>query len=320
MDSSNKACLLVLLVASASNVSWAADGDMLVTSRNTNSVKRYDGVTGAFLGDFVTSGSGGLLATQDAAYGPDGSFYVTGRGNTSVLRYDGQTGAFLGTFTTGRALDNPTKFSFGPDGLLYISQWSITTPTVLRYDAVTGAFVDDFTGFISQPQEHIWDVSGNLYVASFGSANVQKFDSSGNNLGPFTEAGRLTGPTNLRWGADGNMYVLDWGLGRERIFDRVTGAFLGDFAGGLTRAEGSTIGPDGFLYIADWQDNDINQFDATTGAFIKVFSDQGGLLQPNNITFTQQPIPEPSLLLSLGIGAAVVLRRRKRTARAETPA
>ncbi len=36
------------------------DGNLYVSNSNTNSIKRYDGATGDFLGDFVTSSSGGL--------------------------------------------------------------------------------------------------------------------------------------------------------------------------------------------------------------------------------------------------------------------
>ena len=37
----------------------AAPRDLFVSSSGTNSVKRYDGATGAFLGDFVSAGSFG---------------------------------------------------------------------------------------------------------------------------------------------------------------------------------------------------------------------------------------------------------------------
>ncbi|NNF56684.1 MAG: hypothetical protein HKN04_00440 [Rhodothermaceae bacterium] len=47
--------------------------DLLVSSRNTNSVKRYDGTTGTYLGDFVAPGAGGIAAPQDVALGLDGA-------------------------------------------------------------------------------------------------------------------------------------------------------------------------------------------------------------------------------------------------------
>ena len=41
-----------------------AAADLLVLSNDTNEVLRYDGGTGAFLGAFVSAGSGGLDGPQ----------------------------------------------------------------------------------------------------------------------------------------------------------------------------------------------------------------------------------------------------------------
>lgn len=286
---------VVILTAVAS----AADRDLLVSSRNTHSIKRYDGSTGAYVGEFVTAGSGGLSFPQDIEFLPDGSVLVSGRGNSALLRYDGQTGAFLGAFTSGRALDNPTKFSFGPDGNIYISQWSATSPTVLLYNGSTGVYINEFTaGGLALPQEQIWDSAGRSYIASYGLGAVYRFDAAGNNLGAFTGPGNLSGPTNLRWGSDGDLYVLDWTTGRERRFDATTGALVGDFAAGLVRAEGSTVGPDGRLYVGEWQQNHVRVFDGSSGQNLGIFAAGGGLLQPNDIEFLPI-VPEPSSLMLL---------------------
>lgn len=45
---------------SAIGLTVGKDGNLYVSNSNTNSIKRYDGATGDFLGDFVTSSSGGL--------------------------------------------------------------------------------------------------------------------------------------------------------------------------------------------------------------------------------------------------------------------
>jgi hypothetical protein len=47
------------------------DCDLLVSSRVTNSVLRFDGVTGDYLGDFVSPGSGGLDAAWIMAFVPE---------------------------------------------------------------------------------------------------------------------------------------------------------------------------------------------------------------------------------------------------------
>ena len=53
-----------------------AAADLLVLSNDTDEVLRYDGSTGAFLGAFVSAGSGGLDEPSGLAFGPDGNLYV----------------------------------------------------------------------------------------------------------------------------------------------------------------------------------------------------------------------------------------------------
>ncbi len=50
---------------------------MYVANAGTNSILRYDGVTGEFKDVFVLSGSGGLQRPCDLAFGPDGNLYVS---------------------------------------------------------------------------------------------------------------------------------------------------------------------------------------------------------------------------------------------------
>src|SRR5689334_2537815 len=56
--------------------------DIYVGSRNNSSVKKYDS-TGNYLGDFISSGSGGLNTTQDILFLSDSVLLVTGLNNTA---------------------------------------------------------------------------------------------------------------------------------------------------------------------------------------------------------------------------------------------
>ena len=263
-------------------------GDMFISSRGTNSIKRYDGQTGELISTFVSSSSGGLVRPQEVIFGPDGHLYVVGIENDAVKKYDKETGEYLGDFSTGYALDNPTKMTFHSDGMIYISQWG-GNQKVIRFDVATGAYVDEFTSTsVLNGCGHAWDAEGNLYVASWGSngsnGSVHKFNSSGEFQGIFipTGSGGLSGPVNL-WFRNGDLFVVDWTQGDVYRYDGTTGEFKETFISGMVRTEGFTFDEDGFIYLADWQLNRINRYDST-GTFVDTFV-AGGLLNPNSVTF-----------------------------------
>lgn len=145
--------------------------DLYVGSAATHSVRRYDGTTGEFLGEFVTSGSGGIVHPTGMTLGPDGHLYVAnyslGQSDNAVFRYQGPTedrpGAFIDRFVPvgSGGLESPFGVLFGPDGNgdgiqdLYVTSAKINTQSyyayhdtssVKRYDGRTGAFIDTFVG------------------------------------------------------------------------------------------------------------------------------------------------------------------------------
>jgi ELWxxDGT repeat protein len=151
-----------------------------VNSSN-NDVKRYDGTTGQFLGEFVASGSDGLHHAAGLTFGPDGNLYVVSggwdgqnggiNGLAAVLRYEGPAspdklppGTFLGIFVQpdSGGLNSPFGLLFGPDGNadgrqdLYVStelyqgaafNAKKDTSAILRYDGATGSFIDALVPF-----------------------------------------------------------------------------------------------------------------------------------------------------------------------------
>ena len=273
-----------VFVAAPTVNTFAQSSYLLVSSRNTFSIKRYNGDTGAYIDDFVNVRSGGLLSPQEVLW-LNGSLLVTGRGNKQILEYDGQTGNFIGAFSTGYDLDEPTKMTLGPDSMLYVSQWGQNKSKVVRFRAQNGAFVDEFTSIgLNQGCGHAWDGDGNLYVAGFGSADVKKFDIRGQFVTVFSEPGHLRGPVNLWFGEDGDLFVVDWALGSVLEFDGTDGAFKSTFISGLQNAEGFAFGPDSTLYLCDWTLNRVNRYDRA-GQLLGVFAQGGGLITPNSLAF-----------------------------------
>ena len=166
---------------------FGADGQLYVTGLNSQNVLRYDGTNGNFSDAFVTAGSGGLAGPESLAFGPDGNLYVLSGVNANVLRYDGDTGAFLDTFIAAGAggMNDPHVMFFHTDGLLYITTFG--NHKVLRFDGQSGAFVDVFvqddpmtaedeSGGLRSAHGAGFGPDGNLYVASFGTNGVMRYN------------------------------------------------------------------------------------------------------------------------------------------------
>ncbi|HMQ47683.1 MAG TPA: hypothetical protein PKA00_09380 [Saprospiraceae bacterium] len=279
-----------------------------VSSRNTNSVKLYYLSDGAFLGDIVAPGSGGLSLPQEVLYHPDGFILVTGRGNTSIKKYDVETGAYLGNFTSGYSLDNPTKSTVWQDSLLYVSQWGQAQNKVVRFNWHSGAFVDEFTSVgVPNGCGHAWDGAGNLYVAQFldgVNGKVLKFDAAGDLIGTFIPTGMVRGPVNVWFNAEGNLMVADWTLGNVQAFDGVSGAFQAVLISGLSNVEGYAFDREGRLYLCDWTANKIFRYDSAANT-LSPFIESGGLMAPNSLFIheetTNDSSVEPSLFSAFDI-------------------
>lgn len=264
------------------------DGNLFVSSGHrhskgegtTKAVLRYDGTSGAFQDEFVEQGQ--MFLVHAVTFGPDGNVYVGEKmvltpGNPHqlggrIMRFNGHTGEFMDEFVPldSGGLRHPAAHVFGPDGNggldLYVSDEGPSR--ILRYDGETGAFISEFvaggSGGLSLPNGVVFGPDGNLYVASFGTRSVMRYQgptggspgaplpSSGNSGATFVADGDggLLNPTGILFGPDGNgdghqdLYVsnldptnVQGKLGNVRRYDGVTGAFIDTFvtprSGGL---------------------------------------------------------------------------------------
>ena len=88
----------VLNTPTPSDLDWAADvivgpdGDIYATGYQSNNVVRFDGTTGAFVEEFVTT-----TRPVSIAFGPDGNLYMASDLG-HVKKFDGTTGAYISDF------------------------------------------------------------------------------------------------------------------------------------------------------------------------------------------------------------------------------
>src|SRR5579884_392757 len=242
-------------LGSPRGILFGPDGDLYVADGGSGSVgnatiDRFDGQTGAFLGYFVSAGSGGIAHPGFMVFGPDGNLYVSDVHAGQILRYygpnsanpgapdpaPGQSGAiFIPPSSDG--LDAPGGLAFSPDGNLYVASGNwFTSP------------------------------NGPVYSSDFPPGAVLKFEgpsgpNPGASLGTFIAGGYggLANPTAVLFGPNGDLYVSSC----------------------VARGPG--------LFKADAGTSVVLRYDGTTGAFLSTFvtPDSGGLRFPLFMTFTE---------------------------------
>lgn len=267
--------------------------DLLVSSRNTDQVLRFDSA-GSFLGVFASGG--GLDNPVGLTFGPGGDLFVASANTDQVLRFRGSDGSFLGVFASDPSVVGLRQLNFGPDGDLYVSAG--TSDGVYRFDGSTGAFrgVVAIGNGLDGPTSFTFGPDGLLYVGSVNTNEVQRYDPrTGAFLGVFASQ-FLRGPHDLAFGPDGSLIVSNaFGMNKVVRFDGQTGAFLGVLIAdsALRNPLGITIGHDGALYLANQTPNEIRRYDVSTGALIDVFvaAGAGGLDGPLFQTFTPATVP-----------------------------
>jgi hypothetical protein len=196
---------------------FGPNGNLFVGSEFTNQVLEYNGMTGAFITDFVPAGT--LSSPIGLVFGPNSNLFVGSSFEPghpppdpppagAVLEYNGATGAFITTFARGEGLLAPQGLVFGPNGNLFVSDIS---SQVLEYNGTTGAFITDFipegSGGLLGGRGLVFGPNGNLFVTSIevGTGLGQVLEYNGT-TGAFitdfvsTGSGGLNGPTSLIFG------------------------------------------------------------------------------------------------------------------------
>ncbi|MBX9627946.1 MAG: putative Ig domain-containing protein, partial [Gemmataceae bacterium] len=225
-----------------------------------------------------------------------------------IERFNAADGRPLGSFLSGGDLRRGWEYTSGPDGDLYVIDWS--TARILRYDGTTGQFrsvlVSDSR--LQYAGRIIIGADGNLLVTNANHVlPVMRFNRvTGENMGDFIPLGRggLVAAGALTLGPDGRLYVAN-ARGADQIlrFDATTGAFIDIFATfPPDRSDAMShygpymirFGPDGRLYASDQGDGGrpysggrVIRFDGETGGYLGEFLPAGvaGLNAPADLAW-----------------------------------
>jgi sugar lactone lactonase YvrE len=241
-------------------VGIGADGNLLVSDGQTNSVKRYNRATGAFIDVFASTNVVRPLGIS--VHG--GTLYVTNSNPPEgVQSFDAVTGANTGHFVPSRPNPVPNDVKVNPaNNRLYVLYYN--DATVETFDLTT--------------------------KASFGLLMP---------VGNPTGSGGLFTPIAMAFGPDGNLYISGGTLGGQlgvRRYNPATGAFIDFFANtGNDIPLGLAFGPDNNLYVATAPSGGaaVMRFNYQTGASMGYFvpPGSGGLTAPYHLTFdAEEPV------------------------------
>ena len=121
--------------------------------------------------------------------------------------------------------------------------------SIVKFDSQTGQSLGTFASGLYLPDSIAVDNSGNVYVATGGNDTIEKYSSSGTDLGVFASGFAVS---TLTFGSDGNLYAASGYNGTVERFSP-TGECLGILASGLGLAypSSSSFDSSGTFYIAN---------------------------------------------------------------------
>lgn len=221
-----------------------------------------------------------LAWPQDVLFVPGkDEVLVSNLNSNKITRYRATSGEYINDFATG--LSGPTRMKIGPDGDLYVLQWS-GSGLVMKYD-LDGVALGSFTQTgVNQSIGMDWDASGHLFVSSYQTGEVYEFDGQGILID--TIATNSSGPTNIQRLSNGNWLVLNFNSGILQLFD-ASWSSLGTPYQGLNQCEGVWQQNNGNLVIGKGQDGRVFEFNNQWLIIDTLVQTSADLIRPNAVVF-----------------------------------
>lgn len=222
-------------------VVWHPDGFLLVTGRGNTAIKKYDGATGAYLGNFT---SGYVLdnPTKTTIW-EDSLLYVSqwGAVQNKVVRFNLKTGVFVDEFTSA-GVPNGCGHAWDAAGNLLVAQYGDgANGKVYRFNP-NGVLTDIFipTTILQGPVNLWFDHENNLLVADWTLGDVLKFNGE---TGAFlnTVVIGLANVEGFAFDNSGALYLCDWTANRVFKYNFTTNNLTSFITSGSLQAPNSIL-------------------------------------------------------------------------------
>ena len=249
---------------------FGPDLNLYVASTGDDSIKRFNGITGIYIDDFVKPESGDLSYPRDMLFGIDGNLYVSSFDTDSIKRYNGTTGEYIDDFVKPNkgGLDGPVGLTFDLTSNLLVS--NSLNHNIIQFNGSSGKFIKFFVNNtasegLQSPQTMSFGPDGNLYVTSKDSNEILRYNGlTGASLGNFTNSDRLNEPVTLAFDfLNDLLYVSSKGDISDEIlqYNATTGRFIGVLTTGeLERPAGMTLDLTGLVYSTSFNNNEVLRY------------------------------------------------------------
>jgi hypothetical protein len=141
-------------------------GNLLVSvseGANADAIAEFDPVSGAYLGNFIANGAGGLASPWDVLFSVTEAF-VPASESGAVHRYDAATGVYIGDLISLDSL--PEQLAWASNGNLLIGEFGGTQEGIIEVQldgTVVGVY---YTAEINGPRGVFELPNGNLLVTN----------------------------------------------------------------------------------------------------------------------------------------------------------
>ena len=240
------------------SVAFSPDGTTLASGSSDNTVRLWDGVTGAHKA--TLRGHGGDV--YSIAFSPDGTTLASGSSDNTVRLWDGVTGAHKATLRGHRG--DVYSIAFSPDGTTLASRSEDNT--VRLWDAVTGAHKYTLEGPRYAAVYSIAFSPDGTTLASGSSDNTVRLWDAVTGAHKHTLEGHRYAVSSIAFSPDGTTLASGSRDDTVRLWDAVTGAHKATLEGHRGDVSSIAFSPDGTTLASRSRDDTVRLWDAVTGA------------------------------------------------------